>query len=255
MNWVLKSLYIAAALYLLVAGLLYVFQRNLLYHPTPDIKLPGTIEVLPLAIDGDTVRLLRLNPDREKALLYLGGNAEQVANSATTLSMLLPDHTIYLLNYRGYGGSDGTPTEQNLCQDAINSYQLIAKQHQHISIMGRSLGTGIAIYVASQQQVERLVLVTPYDSITAVAQQHYPAFPLKLLLKDRYDSLSRAADIKSPTLIMIAEQDRVIPPVHAHTLAAALPPELTSVEVINGSDHNSIAQYRNYWSRIGEFLQ
>ncbi|MDM3870561.1 alpha/beta fold hydrolase [Porticoccus sp. W117] len=255
MNWLIKLCCIAATVYLAIGGLLYLGQRHLLYHPTPPQHLPDNIEVLPLAIENGSEKLLRLNPGHNRALLYLGGNAEQVANSAPQLAEQLPNHTIYLLNYRGYGGSDGKHSEQNLYRDATSSYELIARQHSHIAVMGRSLGTGIATYLASRENVERLVLITPYDSITAVAQRHYPLFPLQLLIKDRYDSLSRANAIDTPTLIMIAEQDRVIPPIHARRLADALPPENTSVEIIPGSDHNSVAQHPRYWSLIGDFLQ
>lgn len=255
MNLIVKLIWVLLCFYLLITALVYVMQRNLLYHPTPAIELPDSIDVIPLAIESGNIKLLRINAGQEKGLLYLGGNAEQVAYSAPILARQLPDYTIYLLNYRGYSGSDGTPGEQQLYQDATSSYQLITQHHRQISIIGRSLGTGIATYLASRKPVEKLVLITPFDSIAAVAQRHYPIFPLKLLLRDRYDSLDRAKQINSPTLIMIAEQDRVIPPIHARTLAEALPPENTTVETIADSEHNTIAQHRDYWPTISKFLQ
>lgn len=166
---------------------------------------------------------------------------------------MFPNHTIYTVNYRGYGGSTGSPSQDGLFKDALSIYDHIVKKHQSISAIGRSLGSGIAIHLATQRDIHKLALITPYDSIASVAQATYPVYPISLLLKDHYDSLSMAGKLSSQILMLIAEHDRVIPPAHAYKLAAAIPQPLLTRMIIPMTDHNNIAgpeEYSRYLSRF-----
>ena len=120
--------------------------------------------------------------------------------------------------------------------------------------MGRSLGTGVAVYLASKKKVSRLILVTPFDSMTRLASSYYPFVPVSLLLKDRFESISRAADIDIPTLLIIAEHDEVIPRRNSDRLVSALNPDLTSVQVVRGTNHNSIETNPMYHNSIKSFI-
>ena len=159
-----------------------------------------------------------MNKGRTKAIVYFGGNAEDITNNIDLFKKLFNNYTIYLINYRGYGNSQGTPTEQGLFSDAIAIYDQIQALHPSISLMGRSLGSGVAVYLASKRDIEQLFLLTPYDSIAELAQTHYPYLPARYLARDRFDSITYAKNIKAPVLIIAAELDRVVPYKHAEKL-------------------------------------
>jgi len=167
---------------------------------------------------------------------------------------MFPGYTIYLANYRGFGGSSGAPTEQHLFTDALRLYDHITSEHAAISAFGRSLGTGVASFVAANRPLDKLALVTPYDSVERVAQARYPIFPIGLLLKDKFDSWSRASSINADSLILIAGQDRVIPPSHGQRLARALKPGLTKTLLIPDADHHSIVKHPLYFQSLEEFF-
>ena len=189
-----------------------------------------------------------------KAVLYFGGNAENVVFNASEFEQAFPRHSIYLVNYRGYSGSTGNPHEAGLYADAEMIFDKLAGTHQSIDVVGRSLGTGIATYLAAIKDVNKLALITPYDSIRSVAQRTYWMFPVKWLLKDRYDSLARVPSIKSQTLIIIAEKDNVIPYVHSKRLIDAFPTEQVLVKEIANSDHNSLSVYSEFYQALSQFI-
>ena len=127
--------------------------------------------------------------------------------------------------------------------------------HQSISTIGRSLGSGVATYLAVNRDIEKLALVTPYDSIANVAQQTYPVYPISWLLKDSYDSIGIANHIRSPTMILIAEHDRVIPPAHAHNLATSVSARLLKIITIEDAGHNSISGSKEYVRQLRAFFK
>ena len=166
---------------------------------------------------------------------------------------LFPEKAIYLVNYRGYGASTGIPTEAALIEDARIIFDHVSQSHTGISIVGRSLGSGVAMALAAEKIPERLVLITPFDSIVRLAQSSFPIFPVSFLLKDRYDSLSYAGSISMPTLLLIAERDEFIPIQHSKNLAAAIDP--STMTVIEDATHNTIQDYDRYAHSLGGFLQ
>lgn len=233
---------------------LYLAQRSLIYFRTPETRNVAA-EDLRLDVDGATVQVWRLNVDRDNAIIYFGGNAETVAWNIADFSRMFPDKAIYLVNYRGYGASSGRPSEAALTGDALAIYDHASRMHTRISVIGRSLGSGVAIALAAARATERLVLITPWDSMVRVAQSAYPIFPVSLMLKDRYDSLHHAGRISSPTLLLIAERDEFIPMKSSLNLASALDPALTTVTIIDDAGHNTIQNYRQYATALAEFLR
>jgi uncharacterized protein len=133
----------------------------------------------------------------------------------------------------------------------LNSPALIIRE---VAVVGRSLGSAVATHLASVRNVERLVLVSPAASFTALAQEFYPLFPTSWLLKDRYDSLSRAGRISAPVLVLVAEHDRIIPPEHSQKVAAAIDQSLVRTRIIANTDHNSIGASQDYAPALRTFL-
>ena len=238
--------------YVGIGALLYSFQDKLLYHPTPNIKIDYPQMVLHQ--EGAEVVVHVLNEGHQNAILYFGGNAESMAQSANYIAAQFPEFTCYLMDYRGFGKSTGEPSEAALYGDALALYDRVAKKHERISIGGRSLGTGIATYVAAYREVSKLALITPYDSIVSVAQGRYPLYPADLLLKEKYDSLSRVKEIKAKTFIVVAQNDKVIPRVHTQNLINAFNKEQLQVRVIKNRGHMDISDDAGYYKTMQDFI-
>jgi pimeloyl-ACP methyl ester carboxylesterase len=170
------------------------------------------------------------------------------------LHSLFPESSLYLMNYRGYGGSTGSPSEAALFSDAVALYDEVAGNHQEVIVMGRSLGTGVAVYLAESRPVKALILVTPYKSMVALASHYYPFLPVNPLLKDRFESHLRAPRVKVPVLALVADRDEVIPAkISAGLIEAFSPDNLTRV-VVEGAGHNTIQEYDEYHRAIKNFI-
>ena len=240
-------------LYVLTCGFLYIQQTRFLYYPTPAVERSDADAIL-FENDGVALKLWKAGNGTRSAIIYFGGNAENVARNIPPLTQTLPDHDIYLLNYRSYGGNDGKPSEQALFDDALAVYDMIDDDYDAISIIGRSLGSGVAVYLAGKRPTEKLVLITPYDSIERVAQAKFPLIPVSLLLRDKYDSAGRAELVSSPTLIVTAENDGVIPKRHSDRLAHHLTNAEIKQEIMPGQTHLSVSNPQEFWVTLGEFF-
>lgn len=245
---------VAAALYLALCLLMFVRQRDLVYFPQATrVDAAGT----PFALDrGDAVLRGRVvHPGQRDAVLYFGGNAEAVEHNAGDFSCWLPGHSIYLVAYRGFGASDGRPSEPVLVADAVALYDEIQVRHPEgrIAVVGRSLGSGVAVQLAARRAVDRLVLVTPFDSLAAVGATHYPWLPVRWLLRDRYDSLSALPRHRGPLLVLRAGRDTVVPPRHTDALVASREPD---VEVLTfaRADHIDIHLQPGYGETLARFI-
>ncbi len=186
-------------------------------------------------------------------MVYFGGNGEAVEYNADFFKNSLPEVTVYLLPYRSYGGNPGEVTEENLYRDALKLYDQIISRHQSVTAMGRSLGSGVATYLASKRKVEKLILVTPFDSIVNVAKTHYPAFPVGLLIEDRFESWRRAPDINSDVLILIAGKDEIVPRANTDSLIRHFK-DKPDVRVFEQASHNDISDDEIYSKTIVLFI-
>jgi pimeloyl-ACP methyl ester carboxylesterase len=231
---------------------LNLMQRSMLYFPQPRSEVPGT-ELMRLQTEVELLVTVA-GRARPSALIYLGGNAEDVGQSVPELAAAFPTHAIHALHYRGYGGSGGAPSEAALVGDALALVDQLQPRYAEFVLVGRSLGSGVAVQVASQRQVARLILLTPYDSLDNVAARHYPIFPVRWLLRDRFRSWQHAAVIQAPTLIVAAEQDQVIPPAHAEALHQHFPPGVARLETLAGADHNDLTLHPRYSPLLREWM-
>jgi pimeloyl-ACP methyl ester carboxylesterase len=236
----------AAIVYAGFCALMFFQQRSLMYFPTPPAPVPAGAAVLALPVDGARLAVTALRQDRANALLYFGGNAEDVNGSVGELSAAFPDHAIYLMQYRGYGHSSGTPTERALVTDALALFDSVRSRHARIDVAGRSLGSGVAVQLASARPVGRLVLVTPFDSLRDVAAGHYKWLPVRWLMRDRYDSGAHAPGISVPTTLVAAEHDEIIPTAQTETLFKRFPAGVAEMVVIEGTAHNTISLNPRY---------
>lgn len=231
-------------IYLGLCGVLFINQRNLIYFPQPRSISSGT--TLMLSAEGAQVLVTTRERSGPKALLYFGGNAEDVSYNLPALSNAFPDHAIYLMHYRGYGGSSGTPSEIALFADALVLFDKVHADHQNIVVVGRSLGSGVAVHLASLRPVARLVLVTPYDSLQELAAQQFPYFPVRWLLQDKFESWRYAERITIPTLVVAAEHDEVIPRSNTEALYKHFRVGVASFKVVAGTSHNTISESPEY---------
>lgn len=246
-------LLLALATYAAACLALFLLQRSLIYFPPSQAAIQAP-KVSTLTVPGALVNVSERPRTGSKALIYLGGNAEDVSFSLPQLDAAFPDHALYLLHYRGYSGSSGKPTEAALVADALLLFDRVAASHTEIVLVGRSLGTGIAVQVASRRPLHKLVLVTPYDSLASLAAGQFPYFPVRWLLRDRYESVRYAPQVTAPTLIVAAEHDEVIPSDSTARLLAQFAAGLATHTVIAGAGHNSISDSPAYtlaleWAR------
>lgn len=243
-----------ALVYLSAMALLFFFQRSLLFQAVP---APQDIERDEISFNNQGLRLHGwvLNKGRPRALIYFGGNSEVITQNITQFESLFKNHSVYLIHYRGYGKSEGKPSEAGLFSDAMAIYDQIKNQHSSISLMGRSLGSGVAVYLAAKREIEQLILLTPYNSIAAVAQGHYPLFPTQYLIRDRFESIIYAPDITAPVLIITAELDKVVPVKHAIELARHLDNATVSYEMINSAAHNDVTEFPRYEKILLDFIK
>jgi len=239
--------------YLGVSLLLYTQQDRLLYPGAADSNPPG-FSAIHISSGAAVLKVWVLHADQGAALLYFGGNGEDLAADLSDFDRAFPDRAIYFMNYRGYGGSSGTPTESALIADAQTTYDSINKMHEKISVMGRSLGTGVAVALAATRAVEQVVLVTPYDSVASVAADRYPWAPIRWLIKDEYNSVRRVSALRAPILVVTAENDESISRAHSDTLIAAIPGAFCHSIVIPDGTHNDLGDYQQYLKTIRDFL-
>lgn len=244
---------IVAFAYAALCAVLFVTQRSMIYYPPSDTA-QNRDNVLTLRVPGAELRVSIQARAGPKALIYFGGNAEDVSLGLPAFAAAFPDRSLFFLHYRGYGGSTGTPTEQAIYQDATALFDRVHTEYPDVAVVGRSLGSGVAVRLAGCRPVSSLVLVTPYSSIEDVAAQQFPFLPIAWLLQDKYESWRYAAAIRARTLLLAAADDRVIPHTSTQKLLAAFPPGVASLRIIPGVGHNDISASNDYLAAIASVV-
>lgn len=240
--------------YLLLCIVLFFFQRKLLYYPTPVANIPNEKEIV-FDVNGTKLYGWVLNEGKQKALIYYGGNAESIELNIDFFNRHLSEYTIYLINYRGYGKSQGSPSQNNLVNDASIIYDKVKQNHNSISIIGRSLGTGVATLIASSKQIDKLVLVSPYDSIENIASDLYSFFPVSFLLRDKFKSYENTSNIKAKILILYSKNDEVVKAKYTENLLKYFDKDKLKVVEINEAHHNNLETFDEYIDNIEEFFK
>lgn len=234
-----------AVIYVGVCAALLVSQRSFIYFPQPR-SFGNSDNTSFLQTDDARLVLTVRSVESDNALLYFGGNAEDVSASMPRLSATFPDHSLYLLHYRGYGGSSGSPSEASLHEDASALFDKVYARHPKITVIGRSLGSGVAIRLASVRPIARLVLITPFYSLEELAVRQFPFVPVHWILRDKFQSWRYAEAVKAPTTIVVAEHDEIIPIDSSLRLYKKFPERIARFEVIPGTGHNTISDSPMY---------
>lgn len=254
--------------YVLVVGLLYVFQRNLLFLPTSHVGSPGAVgagdmrEVTLATADGLALRSW-YKPAREgrPTMIYFHGNGGNISARAKRVRPYLNAGLgVLLVGYRGYGGNPGAPSEEGFYEDARAAARFIEAEGippDRVVLYGESLGSAVAIHLAAEQAATG----RPYaavigegapSSVVDVAARRYPFAPVRTLIKDRFDSQAKVGGINAPLLLLHGEDDIVVPHRFGQALfdAAAEPKH---AQWIDGAGHNNLA-YHAIDAVVLEFL-
>lgn len=209
-------------------------------------------------INGVTLQGWFLDKGADKTLIYYGGNAEDLTGLCEVFFQSLENVNILLVNYRGYGQSEGKPGEKELVADAIAILDRFCEEKQvsasSIYLMGRSIGTGISTQVAAARpEVAGVILVTPYESIAAIARFQYPWLPIERLLRHPFRSIDYASKNLMPALVLLAEFDEVIPVESGRRLGEAWggPKEIITLP----TGHNDIYEDPTYFESINRFIR
>jgi len=253
----LRILILLAAGYVLIFCWIWIRQEKLIFIPCRYEADPffQPMERV-FAVNGVKLQGWFIDKDAEHTVIYYGGNGEDLSGSLFPLCEGLQANAL-LVNYRGYGTSEGKPGEAKIFSDALAVFDSFAAEKDlepgNIVVMGRSLGSAVATYVAAERNVRRVVLITPFDSITSVGQGQYPYLPISWVIRHPFDALSRAPKIEVPTLVLLAEYDRVAPPANSRRLIKAWNGNIEE-HTLPATDHNSINEHPDYWPLIDRFV-
>jgi uncharacterized protein len=233
--------------------LLWLAQRRLIYFPDGGpvphpgaVGLPTASEVVVGTEDGLALGAWFVEPKGPGlgwTLILLNGNAGHRAFRAPLAGRLADRGVgVLMLDYRGYGGNPGSPTEGGLLRDARGARrwldQRLTRHQTRVCYLGESLGTGVAVALAVEREPEAMILRSPYTSMSDVARYHYPFLPADWLLRDRYPSEGRIRRVSCPTLIIAAERDSIVPVELSRRLFEATSPAHRRWFLLPGADHN-----------------
>ena len=222
MNYLTLILLIFITIYFFILIFMYTFQRNLLYHPKENNYFGDqlTVSVEKVIIrTRDNIELLSWyhskNIKAYKTILFLHGNAGSLENRIHKINHFQDMNVNFLLvSWRGFNGNKGTPTEKGLYEDARSAVRWLESKgvsEKKIIIYGESLGTGVATEIAQNENFAGIILESPFTSMVDAGKNKYPYLPIKLLLKDKYESKKKIKNIKIPILIMHGKVDNIVP--------------------------------------------
>jgi fermentation-respiration switch protein FrsA (DUF1100 family) len=250
---VLKSIVLATIVgYGGLTALMYFAQRALMYFPervrTPPALagLPAAEEIVLTTADGERVLAWHI-PPRAAApvVLYFPGNGGSLRYRAERFREIIADGIgLLALSYRGYGGSTGKPTEAGLIADAQASYDYAAARYApaRLAVWGESLGSGVAVALAADRPLARVILEAPFTSAAEVGQNAYPFLPVRLLLHDQFRSDKRIARVTAPVLVLHGARDTVVPIVFGERLYQRITAPKRFVRFADGG-HNDLDAY------------
>lgn len=258
-----KLLIAILLLYCAVAAALFFAQTSIFFPtrlvPPAGPLPPGAERIEVTARDGVRLEGVLIKPSRgassQTAILGFAGNASNAAGIAEFLHALFPEHPVIAFHYRGYGPSGGKPSAAALLEDAplLHDLALERLRPDKLVVVGISLGSGVAAGLAARRPVDGLILVTPFDSLKAVAREQFPWLPVSLLLRHDLPSDDFLRNSPVPVAIVAAERDEVIPPRRTEALRRSVR-NLAFNAIIPGTRHNDIAYHPLFSARMQEAL-
>ena len=246
-------LLIAAGLYLAIAAYVLVAQRSLIFPAPPRGRPPAHVEQMVSLLSGQYFVYLPGSP----VVVYFHGNAEDLSDAGPMMDLLRSlGAGVLAVEYPGYGASPGSPSERGLYAAAESALRWLRdkKREQDVMLLGQSLGSGVAIEMARRGWGARIVLISPFTSMSALGQQLFPWLPVSLLLQHRFDNLSKAPQINKPVLVLHGTDDEVVPFAMGERISRAFPH--ATLHPIPGGHHNDLLwpHATELRSAIGPFL-
>lgn len=251
--------------YLIASFLLYIFQDKMIFQGMEldagheySFDRPFT-EVNMRMEDGGTINALFFENEEPKGLiLYYHGNAGNLAGWGFVAEDFIDlGYSVAIMDYRGYGKSQGKRSQKTILSDAIEFYDHFLKEYSHSNIVlyGRSLGTGIAAYVASERPVDKLILETPYYNFTSLVQSHVPVFPAGPALKYKFPTNKYVKNVDCPVYIFHGTEDMIVPFKQGKRLFESMDENQATMYIIEGGEHNNLANFKEYWVNLERVLK
>lgn len=260
-----KVIFALILFYVMITASLYFIQDKMLFQPSI-LPLDHVFEfqhnfeeVFLNAEDGAVINAIHFKADNPKGIiLYFHGNAGDLQRWGQLTEFIVDlSYDVFVMDYRTYGKSSGTLTEETLYTDAIMCFNYIKKDYNEdqIIVYGRSLGTGIATYVASTSQPQQLILETPYYSIVDVAERRFPFIPVKKFMNYKLPTYKFIQDVNCPILMIHGTSDYTVPYNSARELYKSSPQDQTQFVTIEGGGHNDLMTYESYHKIIKKVLK
>lgn len=253
--------FVCIILYFLIAILLWLFQSRLIFHPgvlSAGYKFTAgrAHEVFFETSDGERLNGLYFSNGGKHVILYFHGNAGNLSGwQHVAEDFASTGYDFFIIDYRGYGKSSGKITEKGLYLDAQAAYHYLIERGftpQNILIYGRSLGSGIAVDLASKKPCQGLILESPYASFTRLANEKFPLFFPSLYLNYRFDSMAKINQVRSPVIFVHGADDTLIPAIHSSLLFERFNGKKKLIIVPHGS-HNDLNAFREYDKFVRDF--
>lgn len=252
----LSTLAVLGVGYLTTCAVLYAKQRDLLYRAPRSLLCADEPEtLLAQALGSPSLRGWVDGPrESEHAVIYLGGSSESVELRRQDVGQVTSEATRYFMPYRGFGPNKDLITDESaLKSDALRLFRQVAQKHDRVSVIARSLGTGIGVNLAANAPVHRLGLITPFDSIAKVAQNRFRWIPTGVMLRDRFESWRDADKVEAPVAACLAGLDKVVLLPRWHELRRHFKNEPRE-HLYQDADHTTIAQVPDMWQALGDFV-
>jgi len=225
MNYFTTIILTLVSFYVLLLTIVFFFQRNFLYHPSIDNNLknqvinePSEIEKVKITTEDNidlTAWFYNKNIEKFKTILFFHGNAGSLENRTYKLNHFKDLNVNFLIiAWRGFNGNEGKPSEIGLYRDAksaIKWLNLKGVTEENIILYGESLGTGVAVEVAQNKNYAGVILESPYTSMVNMGKKHYPLFPVRFLLKDKFESYKKIKKVSVPILVIHGKIDTIVP--------------------------------------------
>jgi len=252
-----------------IFGFIFLYFGVLLYiYLTQDFKVfnPEAIEKKELLRLEDTHRLFfevekdvvldgiykKSQIQNAPLIIYFGGNADDATRILLHVKSL-EGYDIMAFNYRGFVKSSGKPSEKDIFGDALRIFDKY-ENNRDVIVMGRSLGTGVATYVASKRDLKGLILITPYDSIVSIGKRMYPYFPIELLSKHKFESVKYMLHVNEKVGLIEVKNDETIPKYHFDKLRLSIPNEALHVELEN-TTHGDVLKHPQFENSLKKIIK
>ena len=250
------TLIVVGGFYVAICAYYYLLQDRFVFYGAAPVAPDVPTHDVAFAVPGAMLAGAIVNPDAPIDVVYFGGNAESVMHAARRFAAIAGARTL-LVDYRGYGRSSGTASQSAVVDDAVTCVRSFRSgRGGPLVVVGRSLGSGVAALATArlEREVDAIVLISPFTSLTRVAAAHFPWLPVRWLLRSEFDVAAIASALPPRISIVIASDDRIIPASLSHELAAALAASRPSIIELAGIGHDDLLAREETWQAIAQVV-